>query len=74
MTGPPDPEAVKVILAAERARLDSIIDKRIRAWEEFQAEFPDHPGLDVLLAELDHIRSRINDNKPIRPTNIRIQD
>ena len=56
------PQQAAVIRDTERERLTSIIDKRIKAWEQFQKEFPDHPGLDVLLAELDYIRSLVYDS------------
>jgi len=63
MSNPPTPEAVAVILAAERGRLSAFIDGRIASWEQFQDDYPDHPGLDILLAELDYIRSVIDVTK-----------
>lgn len=63
MTTPLAPQAVAVILATERARITSFLDGRIAEWELFQADYPEHPGLDILLAELDYIRSVVHVEK-----------
>lgn len=63
MTDHISPAAAATIRKAERLRLTSFLDKRISEWELFAEEFPDHPGLDILLAELDYIRSVIDVSK-----------
>ena len=58
-----DPPTPPLVLAA-RGRILSILDKRMASWEQFEADYPDHPGLDILLAELDYIRSVVNASNP----------
>lgn len=66
------PDAAARLLEAERARITSIIDARIASWETFEADYPDHHEVDLLLAEFDYLKGAINDgaNHPDRRTNL----
>ena len=52
----------------ERQRIISIIDARIASWEQFQHDYPDHLDADIVIAELDYIRRRVDASIPKEET------
>lgn len=70
MTTHPSPEAVAVLLAAERARITDALDTRISEWWQFHHEHGDEFAY-LIIAELDRFRSVINvSDHPNRPRNL----
>jgi len=55
----PTPQAAAAILATERARITSVIDKRIAEWWQLHHEYGD-PDFYFIASELDYIKGVVN--------------